>query len=245
MEMTLLQAEAISVRRGNALVLSEVNLSLARGELLMVLGPNGAGKSTLARVLLGLEPPSSGSIIRAPQISVGYVPQAVRRDPTLPLSTQGFLDLAGSRAATDSARLVAALGVEPLLDRPLASLSGGELRRAALARALMRRPDLLVLDEPLAGIDAASQTPICELIAEHGRTTGAGIVLIAHEILTAARLAQRILCLDIKPQALGAPADVLKSPAFARLFGPAMAAAASSQLALDRQSSIPDMAAHG
>jgi zinc transport system ATP-binding protein len=232
--MSLIDAKSVGVRRGGAAILDRVDLTLERGELVVVLGPNGAGKSTLARVLLGLERPSSGTVLRDPSLRVGYVPQALRRDPTLPVSTAAFLRLARRQSPHQTRELYEALDIDKLLHRPIAGLSGGELRRVALARALAQEPDILVLDEPLAGVDAASQEPIYELIAEHGRRTGAGIVLIAHEILNAVRLAQRILCLEVGPMALGTPAQVLITPAFAHLFGKAMAMAAANELAGSR-----------
>jgi len=243
--MRLIEAQSISVRRGTRTLLKDVSIAVGRGDFLLIAGPNGAGKSTLARVLLGLEPPSGGSIERPRKLAIGYVPQQVRRDPTLPLSTGGFLRLARDVAPEETRALYGALGVDKLLPRPMANLSGGELRRVALARALMQQPDLLVLDEPLAGVDAASQEPIYNLIAEHGRRTGAGIVLIAHEVLISIKLARQVLCLDTAPLALGPPTEVVASAAFERLFGSVIAAAAVTELATERHAASQRLAADG
>ena len=227
--MSLVEIRSLSVKRGDVAVLTDVDLTLSAGELLVVLGPNGAGKSTLARILLGLEAPTAGTLSRA-RVRTAYVPQSLRRDPTLPLSTRAFLHLGQARGEKTRSELIEALGLSELMDRPIAALSGGELRRAALARALTRNPELLVLDEPLAGVDAASQEPIYELIADVAHRAGACVVLIAHEVLTGVRLADRILCLDKRPLAIGPPHEIVRSAAFENIFGALIAEAAQHKI---------------
>jgi zinc transport system ATP-binding protein len=225
----LVSARACAVRRGQARLIDPIDLEIEGGEFVLLIGPNGAGKSTVVKVLARLERPTYGEVRRRLRLRVGYVPQHPRRDPTLPLTVANFLHISRERPSEDG--IIATLGVAPLAARPLAALSGGELRRVALARALLRRPDLLLLDEPLAGIDLASQQPILSLIDARVRATGAGLLLVAHEILTALPFATRIVLLDRSIVADGEPVKVASSPEFERLFGTVTTEAAIHVLA--------------
>ncbi len=240
--MSLIEARSVTVRYGDQRVLEAASLALEPGELVLATGPNGAGKSTLARVLIGLEEPDDGEVIRSSEICVGYVPQASRRDPSLPLTAGDFLKLA-EYASPSAGTTFEALGIASLQKRPLAGLSGGELRRVLLARALGRNANLLVLDEPLAGVDAASQEPLYRLIAAHTRASKAATLLIAHDVLSVLPLADRVLCLDTRAVAQGTPREVARHAEFERLFGAAMAEAAM-HVTKDAPHSRPK-AAHG
>jgi zinc transport system ATP-binding protein len=240
--MPLIEAKSVTVKRGETSVLEAVSVTLEPGELVLALGPNGAGKSTLARLLIGLEEVSAGEVIRSDMARIGYVPQASHRDRSLPLTAGGFLELAANAVPTPSTA-IAKLGIDLLRKRPLATLSGGELRRVLLARALGRNANVLVLDEPLAGVDAASQEPLYQLIAAHTRAHGIATLLIAHEVLTVLPLADRVLCLDTRLVAQGTPREIASDAQFARLFGAAMAGAAIHVTADARPSS--PKAAHG
>ena len=223
--MPVVEVKSVTVKHGQTCVLDAVDIALEPGELVLALGPNGAGKSTLARLVVGLETPSAGTITRSQDARIAYVPQASRRDPSLPLSAGDFLSLsAGGSPAPVT--LLGALGTSQLLRRPLATLSGGELRRVLLARALGRSANLLVLDEPLAGVDAASQEPLYRLIAQHTRENGIATLLIAHEVLSVLALADRVLCLDTRLVAEGSPGEIAQNAQFTRLFGAAMTEAA-------------------
>lgn len=220
----LVTARACAVRRGEARLIDPIDLAIEPGEFILLIGPNGAGKSTLARTLARLERPTEGQVKRRLGVRVGYVPQHPQRDPTLPLTVANFLNLL--RSGPIDEQIVATLGIGPLADRPLSALSGGELRRVALARALLRRPNLLLLDEPLAGIDLASQGPILTLLAEQVVSLKAGLLLVAHELLTALPFASRLVLLDRAVLADGAPRDVIGSPEFEEQFGAVITEAA-------------------
>ncbi len=215
----LVSARACAVRRGHARLLDPFDLRIDRGEFVLLVGPNGAGKTTLVNVLARIERPSEGYVQRPLRLRVGYVPQHPKRDPTLPLTVASFLRLSRGRSEADDESILSTLGIRPLAARPLAALSGGELRRVALARALLRRPHLLLLDEPLAGIDLASQHPILALMAAHIAATQAGMLLVAHEILIALPFASRIVLLERTIIADGTPMEVVSSDEFRRLFG--------------------------
>ena len=213
----LVTAKACAVRRGQAHLIDPVDLAIEPGEFVLLIGPNGAGKSTLVRLLGRLERPTQGHVKRRLGLKVGYVPQHPQRDPTLPLSVADFLDL--SRGGPREEEIIDTLGIAPLGQRPLAALSGGELRRVTLARALLRRPNLLLLDEPLAGIDLASQAPILALLTAQTVVRRAGLLLVAHEILMALPFANRLVLLDRTIVADGRPRDVVGSAEFERRFG--------------------------
>ncbi len=237
----LVAAHGIVLRRAGRLVLDQVDVTVARGEIVTLIGPNGAGKSTLVRVVLGLVQPDTGTVVRAPGVRVGYVPQHFAVDPVLPLSVHGFLRLAGPHDRRRLADALARVGLDDLLDRPMHVLSGGELHRVALARALLREPDLLVLDEPVAGVDVAGQVELYELIARVRDDSGAGILLVSHDLHLVMARTDRVVCIAGHVCCSGHPVEVARDPAFARLFGHRLADA----LALYRHDLAHHQHVHG
>jgi zinc transport system ATP-binding protein len=216
----LIEARDIVLRRRGLLVLDHVDIGVAPGEIVTLIGPNGAGKSTLVKVLLGLVAVEAGEVRRRPGLRVGYAPQHLATDPALPLDVRRFLTL-GARA--DRARLLhllAEVGLDGhVLARQLAALSGGELHRVLLARALLREPELLVLDEPLSGVDVNGQAELYALIGAIRQRTGAGVLLVSHDLHLVMARTDRVVCLEGHVCCSGHPVDVARDPAFARLFG--------------------------
>jgi zinc transport system ATP-binding protein len=215
----LVNGRGIVVHRAQKRLLDQVDLDVGPGEIVTVIGPNGAGKSTLVRVLLGLVAADAGEIHRRPNLRIGYTPQRFALDPVLPLTARRFLSLSG---VSDPLRLSATLdmvGLDDVLDRQLTVLSGGELQRLLLARALLRQPQLLVLDEPVAGVDVSGQAELYTLIARIRDSTGAGILLVSHDLHLVMARTDRVLCIDGHVCCSGHPVEVARDPAFARLFG--------------------------
>ncbi|GBD44128.1 Zinc import ATP-binding protein ZnuC [bacterium HR40] len=211
----------MSLRLGGTVVLDGVDLVVRRGEIVTLIGPNGAGKTSLVRVLLGILPPTTGEVRRAPDVVVGYAPQRLELDPFLPMTARRFLALAGR---FPKIRLVAALrevGLEDAAERQVRALSGGEFRRLLLARALLRDPDLLVLDEPFAGVDVEGQAAFAALVAELRRRRRCGILLVSHDLHLVLSASDRVVCLDRRLCCVGRPLDVAADPAFRRFFGAA------------------------
>jgi zinc transport system ATP-binding protein len=219
---TLIAATGIGKTFGDTQILSDITLSVHRGEVVTVIGPNGAGKSTLLRILMGVATPDCGTITRKPGLVIGYVPQRIQIDAALPLTVGRFLGL----TCRDSSRIADALaevGVHDAETKPVQTLSGGELRRVMLARAILRSPDLLVLDEPLAGVDVAGQAALYELIGNLRRRYHAGILMVSHDLHLVMAETDHVICLNHHVCCAGHPETVSRHPAYAQLFGSAVA----------------------
>ncbi len=216
----LIEAKGLCVRRAGRYVLRDIDLELRAGELLTLVGPNGAGKSTLLKAVIGLIGIDGGSLRRRPGLRLAYVPQLFRVEDNLPLTVRRFLRLQVGALADDLAAVAVETGIERLLDRPMQVLSGGESRRVLLARALLRRPDVLALDEPAAGLDSVGQNEIYELIQQVRETRGCGVLVVSHDLHLVMAATDQVLCLDEgKIFCRGAPRSLLAHPEYQRLFG--------------------------
>jgi len=200
-------------------ILQAVNLQVSAGEIVALIGPNGAGKSTLVRVVLGLIRPDSGHIRLKPGLRIGYMPQRLTIDDTLPLTVQRFITL-GAPASRERVRaILAEVGASQVLDSPVQAISGGEFQRMLLARALLREPDLLVLDEPIQGVDLTGQYELYDLISHLRRQRGCGILMVSHELHLVMATTDQVLCLNRHVCCSGHPDHVASHPAYLELFG--------------------------
>jgi zinc transport system ATP-binding protein len=215
----LITGRSISFVYGQHVILDKIDISIAPGEIVTVIGPNGAGKTTLIRVMLGLLKPTSGSVERHAGIRIGYLPQRMQFDPVLPLQVGRLMTLTqrSSAAAVDAA--LRETGVRYLRKAQVQTLSGGELQRVLLARALLRDPDLLVLDEPVQGVDFAGEAELYELIGEIRARRGCGVLMISHDLHVVMAATDRIICLNRHVCCAGMPEAVSRHPEYARLFG--------------------------
>ncbi len=221
----LLEAAAVDLRLGALQVLQDVDLTVRRGEIVTLIGPNGAGKTTLVRVVLGLVRPDRGRVTLAPDLVIGYVPQRLHVDPVLPLDVRRFLALGGSAARERCQRALDEVGVSGLLEAALHELSGGELRRVVLARALLRDPDLLVLDEPVQGVDLGGQIELYELISRLRKRRACGVLMVSHDLHLVMAATDRVVCLNHHVCCAGRPETVSRDPEYITLFGPRAAEA--------------------
>ncbi|MHC8508928.1 MAG: ATP-binding cassette domain-containing protein [Rhodospirillales bacterium] len=196
-----------------------VNLSIRRGEIVTLIGPNGSGKSTVAKMALGLLRPDEGTARRRPGLSVGYVPQSLAVDWALPLSVARFMRLTGAVAPEAAMRALAMAGAENLAGAEMRALSGGEFQRVLMARAIARNPDLLVLDEPVSGVDYAGETAVYGLIQTLRRDLGCGVLLISHDLHVVMAGTDQVVCLNGHVCCSGSPAEVAQDAAFQALFG--------------------------
>lgn len=219
MTETLLAAQGLCVTLGGAEVLRDVRFTVARGEIVTVVGPNGSGKTTLLRVLIGALAPDKGAVTRAAGLRIGYVPQRLAIDRTMPMTVDRFLRLAGGDRAARAAALAQA-GIEGLGGRQMAALSGGQLQRAMLAHALLRKPDLLALDEPTQGLDQPGAAAFYKLIEALRRETGCAVVMVSHDLHVVMSASDRVVCLNGHVCCEGAPTVVSAAPAYRALFGP-------------------------
>ncbi len=216
----LVEARKVSVRFGRRSVLEAVDLTIHAGEIVTLVGLNGAGKSTLVRVLLGIVRPNRGKISRAPGLRIGYAPQHVHRDPILPITVRRFLTLGAPATRERLVALLAEVGAGAILDHPMAEISGGELHRVLLARALLREPELLVLDEPLAGVDVTSHSELYRLIATIRDRYGCGVLLVSHDLHLVMAATDTVVCLNRHVCCAGPPWAVTRDPEFISVFGP-------------------------
>jgi zinc transport system ATP-binding protein len=216
----LIAARRVRVAYGEHVVLAGVDLSVAAGEIVTVIGPNGAGKTTLLRLLLGLSRPTEGRIERRPGLRIGYLPQRLPIDAVMPLAVRRLMTLTQRAPAQDVVAALAETGVAHLADAQVCRLSGGELQRVLLARALLRAPDLLVLDEPVQGVDFAGEAALYELIGAIRTRRGCGILMVSHDLHVVMAATDRVVCLNRHVCCAGTPESVSRHPEYVRLFGP-------------------------
>jgi zinc transport system ATP-binding protein len=220
----LVSGRRVSFERNGRRVLQEIDVDISPAEIVTLIGPNGAGKTTLARVLLGLEPPSGGSIVRHPELVVGYVPQRFDLDRAIPLTVNRFLSLGGVADRRAQAATLEEVGAHDLAERQFTELSGGELQRVLIARALLRSPTLLVLDEPVRGVDYQGEADLYALISRLRAERGIGVLLVSHDLHVVMAQSDRVICLHHHVCCSGVPEAVAQHPEYARLFGPHAAA---------------------
>lgn len=224
----LLEARGIQVGFAGRQALRQADLSLSAGEILTLIGPNGAGKTTLIRVILGLLQPAAGTLWRRPGLRIGYMPQRLTLSEHLPLDVRRFLRLASPQDTGGLERIADELGIRHLLPHPVQSLSGGEHQRVLLARALLRQPGLLVLDEPVQGVDVTGQAELYGLIARIRERWGCGVLMVSHDLHLVMAATDHVVCLNGHVCCQGNPDAVSRHPAYLELFG----APASARLAI-------------
>lgn len=220
---TLIDAAGVTVRYDGRAVLDHVALTVSEGDIVTLIGPNGSGKTTFVRAVLGLLRPDAGDITRRPGLRIGYLPQKIAIDRTLPLNVRRFISMAGNGNGARLDEVAAEAGVDHLLDRSFHDLSGGEAKRALLARALLRAPDLLVLDEPTANVDVAGQAEFYDLIRRVRDRHGCGVLLVSHDLHLVMAATDFVVCLNTHVCCSGRPDAVTRNPEYLALFGPRVA----------------------
>ena len=217
--MPLIATRNLSVKLAGHLVLYDIDLAVESGEIVTVIGPNGSGKTTLLRALVGAVPTSAGSVERSPGLRIGYVPQRLHLDATLPMTVARFLRLGARRNSGDIGRALEETGVPDLAERQMTALSGGQFQRVLLARALLSAPDLLLLDEPAQSLDQPGIAALYRLIETVRVRLNCGVLMVSHDLHVVMGAADRVICLNGIIWCEGPPTTVSSSLEYRALFG--------------------------
>lgn len=215
----LVTLKHVSVTYGAHKVLSNVSLTLQPGRILTLLGPNGAGKSTLVRCVLGLTQATEGIVQRQPNLRIGYVPQKLHLDPTLPLTVERFMSLRPATTKADILPVLNRVKAAHLVNMPMQKLSGGEMQRVLLARSLLNTPQLLVLDEPTQGVDVNGQVALYSLIEQIRNELNCAVLMVSHDLHLVMAKTDEVLCLNQHVCCSGTPEVVSTHPEFVAMFG--------------------------
>jgi|TARA_B110000908_G_scaffold27172_1_gene31735 zinc transport system ATP-binding protein len=217
--MSLIQVEDLTVRYGASTALSGVSLHVEPGEIVTIVGPNGSGKTSLLRAIIGAVKPAKGRVIHGSGVKIGYVPQNLHIDETLPITVSRFLKLPSYVAVADISDALTQAGVPDLAKAQLSQLSGGQFQRVLLARALIGKPDLLLLDEATQGLDQRGSASFYQQIETVRQDTGCAILMISHELHVVMSASDRVICLNGHVCCEGTPAVVASAPEYRALFG--------------------------
>jgi len=221
----ILHVDQLSLNIGDQPILSDITLQLREREILTLIGPNGSGKTSLVRIILGLLTPTKGQVRLKKGIQIGYMPQHLQVSDLIPLTVSRFLLLGGRTSQKRVMETLAEVGAEKIASAQIHTISGGEMQRTLLARALLREPQLLVLDEPVQGVDINGQVALYKLIQEIRDRYSCSILMISHDLHLVMAATDRVICLNHHICCSGTPDIVTKDPAYSELFG-------SSQVAL-------------
>ncbi|ATG37741.1 zinc import ATP-binding protein ZnuC (plasmid) [Phaeobacter piscinae] len=217
--MSLVKLTGVSVRHNANPVLHNVNFAIDRGEIVTIVGPNGSGKSTFLRTIIGALRPTLGAVSRAQGLRIGYVPQKLHIDPTLPLNVRRFLSLPHSVSDAAAQKALEQAGAGQLMKRQMTKLSGGQFQRVLLARALLCNPQLLILDEATQGLDQPGSAAFYQQIEQLRRDLGCAILMVSHELHVVMAASDRVICLNGHICCEGAPEHVASAPEYRALFG--------------------------
>ncbi len=217
--MSLIAAQSVTVSYEGRRALFDIDFQIDRGEIVTIVGPNGSGKTSLLRVLLGVIHPQSGRITRAPALRIGYVPQRLHLDPGLPMPVARFLSLPKRQSAQAIAAILARVGLPDVARQNMATLSGGQFQRVLLARALLVQPDLLMLDEPTAGLDQPGVAAFYKLIDEVRHELNCAVLSVSHDLHVVMSASDRVICINGHICCEGTPQVVRAAPEYRALFG--------------------------
>ena len=215
---TLLQVEKVGLSINSKILVEGVSFKVREGEIVTLIGPNGSGKSTTAKIALGIHKNIMGDVKKFTN-KIGYVPQKISIDWTLPIRVIDFMFLTkdlNNEQISDALNLT---GVEHLKQKSLSNLSGGEFQRVLIARAIAKKPELLVLDEPVQGVDFKGEVAIYELIKKISEDLSCGILLISHDLHMVMSATDHVICLNGHVCCSGKPHIVAQDEKYKELFG--------------------------
>ena len=215
----LIEVRNLNVAYGRKKVLKDVNLTLSKDEIVTIVGPNGSGKTTLFKSIIGSVPITSGKVFIKPNLKIGYVPQVLNIDRSMPLTVERFLKLAKNRNDQGLLKARQILGSDDLLSNQISNLSAGQLQRVLLGHALMNDPDILLLDEATRGLDQPGSAAFYKKIEEIRDTTGCAILMISHDLHVVMSASNRVICLNGHICCQGEPKSVASYPEYKAMFG--------------------------
>lgn len=215
----LIQLQNLRISFGDNTVINDVSMVLNSGQITTLIGPNGAGKTTLVKAVLGLLKADSGTIEKQQGLRIGYMPQKLHIDSTFPLTVERFLKTAAFYSRDKMLQALLDVGADKLLKQSVHSLSGGEMQRVLLARALLQNPQLLVLDEPAQGVDINGQVELYNLIARIRDQHGCAVLMISHDLHLVMAATDQVICLNRHICCSGHPEQVSNDPSYIELFG--------------------------
>jgi len=218
-KLPLIQATDMAVMRGEKQVLHSVTLGIHAGEITTVVGPNGSGKSTLLKALIGSVELSAGTVTRQDALRIGYLPQTVTIDPTLPLSVRRLLSLPKPVSDAEALKALRDAGVADCANQQFSTLSGGQRQRVLLARALLGEPHLVILDEPTQGLDQPGSAAFYRQIDDIRQSSGCAILMVSHELHVVMASSDHVICLNGHVCCAGRPEHVATAPEYRALFG--------------------------
>jgi zinc transport system ATP-binding protein len=217
----LVSCKNISYKKGKQLILKDISLNIYRGDVVTIIGPNGGGKTSLAKIIIGVEKHHSGIIKRSRDIKIGYMPQKINFNPLIPITVKKFLLLSFNSTDSCTKKMQTTIKrnkINNILNRQLNDLSGGELQRVMLTMALLKNPDLLVLDEPTQALDVNGQDEFYSFIEEIKNNEHKTIIIISHDLHTVMKAADKVICLNKVICCSGMPERITEEPAYKELF---------------------------
>jgi len=217
---TLVRLENAGIFRNNRWLVRQIDLEVKARDIITLIGPNGSGKSTTAKMALRILKPDEGRVWQQPGLRIGYVPQKISIDKALPLTVARLMRLTAKLEKREIDAALDEVGMLRFAKAPIATLSGGELQRVLLARAVACKPDLLVLDEPLQGVDVSGEAALYALISHYRDRLGCGVLLISHDLHIVMATSDHVLCLNGTICCHGKPEEVAASDEYRTLFLP-------------------------
>ena len=219
MDNSLIQLNNCGILRNHKWLVRGVSLTVDRGQIVTLIGPNGSGKSTTAKMALGIMKPDEGENTIKENLKVSYVPQKLVIDWSLPLRVIDFMNLIENYEHSIIEEMLNITGIQHLQNEDVRNLSGGEFQRLLMARAIAKKPDFLVLDEPVQGVDYAGEIALYQIIQDIRKNFNCGILLISHNLHVVMSQTNHVICLNGHICCSGEPKSIVKNPEYIKLFG--------------------------